>query len=768
MAIKTWSNASGGNWNVGTNWTGGEPGNSDTADISSALSGPYTITISDSESPTLTVLNNANATLLISSTGLFGTQSLNLEAGTFSLAGRLNGTDVVDSGGSFVVSNGTLDNVTWQGPLTLSTANTTLYIKDSLTVTDVTGNFSGTISVTGNSSTLSFSNPQTINDPYYGAGGTGLVMNLGTTGTSAYLYAPSNGALTIGAGASVNEMGSYLETDGSTIDNQGTINFDYNLGTWQSYTTFIFNENLLTIGAQESGTVRYSEFSNSGSVSLSGGSTFLIASSSIANSGTMSVSQSSTLTASNSMTGGGVIQLSVDGVADVNNIVGTVDFLDAVNNDLILESPVSFTGSIQGFIKGTVGHKDTIDLRGIANSNVTGFSYTPNGTPSTGGTLAVLSSGGTLATLSLIGADYSSATFTHASDGFSSNPGTNIFTSQVSCFAAGTKILTDRGEVAVEKLRVGQRVVTVRDGVPVPRPVRWIGSTRVDVARHPRPDAVRPVRVLAGAFGGGLPHRDLVLSPDHAVFLRGVDESKQGAAADALAPIHRLVNGSTIRREKACRKVVYYHVELDSHDVLLANGLPCESYLDTGNRQMFDNAGVTTLHPVFATTAESAWAHGACARMTEDAALLAYVRDHLTAGTTVLGQKPRHEVAARLTATGTVTVALPPGRAAARLIADAFRAPGDLRELGALMRAVRLDGKPIALDGGAWESGVHEVENHDGRTVRWTSDEAVLTVAPSRRRRTLEIDVAFLAAAIEGATPRGVPASQEEPVRMAA
>ncbi len=60
------------------------------------------------------------------------------------------------------------------------------------------------------------------------------------------------------------------------------------------------------------------------------------------------------------------------------------------------------------------------------------------------------------------------------------------------------------------------------------------------------------------------------------------------------------MNGTSIKVEAGCRKVTYYHVELDSHDILLAEGLPVESYLDTGDRAMFENGGAPLrLHPEF-------------------------------------------------------------------------------------------------------------------------------------------------------------------------
>jgi collagen type I alpha len=96
------------------------------------------------------------------------------------------------------------------------------------------------------------------------------------------------------------------------------------------------------------------------------------------------------------------------------------------------------------------------------------------------------------------------------------------------------------------------------------------------------------VRVAAGAFGPTQPRRDLFLSPDHAVFAEGV-----------LIPVKHLINDTAIAQVEV-PEVIYYHVELAEHAVLIAEGLPAESYLDTGDRCNFENGGgAMALHPRF-------------------------------------------------------------------------------------------------------------------------------------------------------------------------
>jgi len=155
---------------------------------------------------------------------------------------------------------------------------------------------------------------------------------------------------------------------------------------------------------------------------------------------------------------------------------------------------------------------------------------------------------------------------------------------ELACFAEGTRIDTPEGPLAVEQLRAGTMVLTA-DGRQ--RPVRWIGWRSLDLRRHPHPAAAQPIRIVTDAFAPGIPRRDLLVSPGHALWVNGM-----------LIPAEMLVNGGTIRRENTCLSVTYYHVELENHDLLLAEGLAAESYLDTGNRSMFENAELPLmLHP---------------------------------------------------------------------------------------------------------------------------------------------------------------------------
>lgn len=146
-----------------------------------------------------------------------------------------------------------------------------------------------------------------------------------------------------------------------------------------------------------------------------------------------------------------------------------------------------------------------------------------------------------------------------------------------SCFLAGTLIATTAGDRAVETLVPGDTVLDV-DGRELA--VRWLGRQTV-VTRFGPPERLMPVRIRAGALGRGLPYADLVVTGDHALFLGGV-----------LCNAAVLVNGTTIERVPLAElgdRYVVYHVETAEHALILANGVPAETFIDVATRAAFDN-----------------------------------------------------------------------------------------------------------------------------------------------------------------------------------
>ncbi len=206
------------------------------------------------------------------------------------------------------------------------------------------------------------------------------------------------------------------------------------------------------------------------------------------------------------------------------------------------------------------GSGDVLDLSGLAVSSVAGVNVS-------GTNITVVGGGGqTLAELTLSG-DFTRLGF--MSDG---NGGTDI----VACYAEGTRIAVPGGERPVETLREGDRLLTASGRV---RRVHWLGRRSYPariVAANP---GLRPVRFRAGSLGGGLPRRDLLVSPEHAMLLDG-----------RLVPARFLLNGDSIVQDWTGGDVRYVHVELGTHDVILAEGAASETFLEDGNRGIFHNA----------------------------------------------------------------------------------------------------------------------------------------------------------------------------------
>ncbi len=171
-------------------------------------------------------------------------------------------------------------------------------------------------------------------------------------------------------------------------------------------------------------------------------------------------------------------------------------------------------------------------------------------------------------------------------DAYAIDTSTTSFVSDISvcCFCAGTRIRTPDGEAPVESLRRGDLVVTV-DGVS--RPIIWLGVQTVSTV-FADPLRVTPIRIRAGALGENAPAHDLRLSPDHALLVE-----------DVLIQAGALVNGTSIVREpRVPRQLVYYHVELDDHSLILAENTPAETFIDNVDRLAFDNwAEHEALHP---------------------------------------------------------------------------------------------------------------------------------------------------------------------------
>ena len=321
----------------------------------------------------------------------------------------------------------------------------------------------------------------------------------------------------------------------------------------------------------------------------------------------------------------------------------------------------------------------------------------------------------------------------------------------VVCFLAGTQLRTPAGEVAVERLRTGQQVTTLVDGQEVTQTVRWMDHRRIDLTQHPRPETVSPIRIERDAFADNMPHRVLFVSPDHAIFVDG-----------KLICARQLVNGTTIRRETGWTSVDYFHVELDAHAILLAEGLPAESYLDTGNRGFFANSGAPlVLHPDLTDETDHPTRETAsCAPFVSDEAGVQPVWQRLAdrAGSsqrmTTTDADPRLLVDQRtikpvFSDDDRVIFALPRGAREVRLVSRA-QSPtearpwlSDQRRLGVRVKRIVLrhgdETREVPMDHPDIARGWWDIE-HDGPMMsRWTDGAALLRLPPMHGIAMLEV-----------------------------
>ena len=203
-------------------------------------------------------------------------------------------------------------------------------------------------------------------------------------------------------------------------------------------------------------------------------------------------------------------------------------------------------------------------------------------------TIVVRDAGGNIiAQTTIAGQTLNTGTYTPGDPGpltVGTNGSTLTITDQaVVCFLAGTLIRTATGEVAIEKIQVGDEVFVSINGKDELRPVTWIGSGHVMSNPNRSLDmGGYPVRILKDAIAEGVPYQDLLVTAEHSFLFEG-----------RLVPVRMLVNGRSIFYDLSLQTYAYYHVELAEHAIIHANGMLSESYLDTGNRKNFvDQHGV--------------------------------------------------------------------------------------------------------------------------------------------------------------------------------
>lgn len=141
------------------------------------------------------------------------------------------------------------------------------------------------------------------------------------------------------------------------------------------------------------------------------------------------------------------------------------------------------------------------------------------------------------------------------------------------CYASGTLILTDRGEVEVQTLKPGDRLVTADRG---PCRIRWIGRT--DHRWEPEPHRQKPIEITPGALGEGLPRRKLIVSPQHHMLFRGPLVQSLFDETEVLALAKALVGLQGVRAMNGKRHITYFSLLCDRHEVIQAEGACSETF----------------------------------------------------------------------------------------------------------------------------------------------------------------------------------------------
>ena len=538
-----------------------------------------------------TIDNNGGTVLISGELDLTG-DTLDITAGSpFNsgfrfVSGTVQGGTIKTDGSGVHYSGFTaLSGVTIDGTLNVNGgANTELIIENA---SSFAGSAPAKIVETTAGSFLNFSSSRTLDDVGITLGNSSIdVAGTLTLGPASTLTLTANG--TFGTPTGQDYTNNILDNKGTIIAAAGGL---YTSGTDFGSGNIVQNDGLFaasggtasnlysvtntgTFGISGAASVTVQILNNTGNVDISNGSSLTVMTQvgdhltlgRFDSSGTVEISNHSTLT-----------------LEDGASQLGTISFLDGTGTVVLAD--LGFTQIEHGFRQagnsGTLNLFQSGDVLNLGADPYDPVSPLPPPGPyslqHSGNTLTVFTGSTAFDTFTLTGQDYTNATFTLTGD---------IVTTDAPCFCAGTLILTDQGERAVESLEVGDLVVTLQDGMKTLMPVRWLGQRRVVVAQHFEPEHVDPVRIMRDAVAPGMPVRDLFVSPDHALFLDGM-----------LIQARQLVNHMTVTRDAGRMVVTYHHVELDRHAVLIADGMPCESYLDGGNRGHFDTAGtVVPLH----------------------------------------------------------------------------------------------------------------------------------------------------------------------------
>jgi Tol biopolymer transport system component len=260
---------------------------------------------------------------------------------------------------------------------------------------------------------------------------------------------------------------------------------------------------------------------------------------------------------------GGTVELGRGG-----SVTGDISFT-GTGGTLVIDANADGSTTIPGNTITGFGAGDTIELAGVAFSGTSADFGAPgvdSYTVANAGTLSI-DADGTFYSLLIAGATVGQHDFVLSND---------LQVTEVTCYAAGTRIATPGGEVAVERLKIGDLVQTLHAGE---QKIKWIGTRTYDGRFIAGNKIALPICIKADAISENIPARDLWVSPGHAIYFDGV-----------LIHASRLVNGVSVIQAEQVAQISYYHIELENHEIIFAENCPAETFMREDFRARFQNA----------------------------------------------------------------------------------------------------------------------------------------------------------------------------------
>ncbi|RLJ40765.1 Hint domain-containing protein [Litoreibacter meonggei] len=250
-------------------------------------------------------------------------------------------------------------------------------------------------------------------------------------------------------------------------------------------------------------------------------------------------------------------------------VAGKITIDDSNGTDDAIFGDVTHTGGAdtpdQDVTSSTVAGinlGDTVDLR---------YKYTITGSDGSSGTIYFIATNGAANYGPLFVSDFQLDPGVTYTFGTFNTDGAAPYSSLVPCFTTGAQLSTPAGSTAVEDLKPNDLLLTRDHG---PQRIRWIGK-----AKRAALGENTPIRICLGALGMGLPTRDLIVSQQHRMLVSSAIARRVAGAQEVLIPAKKLLGLPGIDHADDMITVTYYHLLLDHHEIIFAEGAPTESLL---------------------------------------------------------------------------------------------------------------------------------------------------------------------------------------------